>query len=111
MDDPSEAYGRIASGMLADPDVTASSVNRAEDAGYDVIVVTLDTPTMGWRERDVQNAYLPFLDGEGVANYLSDPAICHSLDAPPEEDERGALWQFIEQFGDLSMDWETVEFV
>jgi isopentenyl diphosphate isomerase/L-lactate dehydrogenase-like FMN-dependent dehydrogenase len=95
----------------ADPDVTASFVNRAEEAGYEAIVVTLDTPTMGWRERDVQNAYLPFLDGDGVANYLSDPAFRDSLDAPPEEDERGALWQFIEQFGDLSMDWETVEFV
>ncbi|MFC4449952.1 alpha-hydroxy-acid oxidizing protein [Halorussus aquaticus] len=93
----------------ADPDVTESFVNRAEDAGYEAIVITLDTPTMGWRERDVANAYLPFLDGEGVANYLSDPAFRDSLDAPPEEDEQGALWQFVEQFGDLSMDWETVE--
>ncbi|WP_137287027.1 alpha-hydroxy-acid oxidizing protein [Halorussus salinisoli] len=93
----------------ADPDVTASFVSRAEDAGYDAIVITLDTPTMGWRERDVANAYLPFLDGEGVANYRSDPAFRDSLDDPPEEDERGALWQFVEQFGDLSMDWRTVE--
>jgi isopentenyl diphosphate isomerase/L-lactate dehydrogenase-like FMN-dependent dehydrogenase len=95
----------------ADPDVTASFLRRAEDAGYEAVVVTLDTPTMGWRERDVQNAYLPFLDGEGVANYLSDPAFRDGLDAPPEEDERAALWQFVEQFGDLSMDWETVESV
>lgn len=95
----------------ADRDVTSSFLNRAEDAGYEAVVVTLDTPTMGWRERDVQNAYLPFLDGEGVANYLSDPAFRESLDVPPEEDERAALWQFVEQFGDLSMDWDTIEFV
>ena len=95
----------------ADRDVTASFIERAEAAGYEAVVVTLDTPTMGWRERDVQNAYLPFLDGEGVANYLSDPAFRDSLDAPPEEDERAALWRFVEQFGDLSMDWDTVEFV
>ena len=93
----------------ADPDVTESFVTRAENAGYEAIVITLDTPTMGWRERDVANAYLPFLDGEGVANYLSDPAFRDSLDAPPEEDEQAALWRFVEQFGDLSMDWETVE--
>ncbi|UPW00018.1 alpha-hydroxy-acid oxidizing protein [Halorussus gelatinilyticus] len=93
----------------ADPDVTESFVRRAEDAGYEAIVITLDTPTMGWRERDVANAYLPFLDGEGVANYLSDPAFRDTLDAPPEEDEQSALWRFVEQFGDLSMDWETVE--
>lgn len=94
-----------------DPDVTASFLERAEESGYEAVVMTLDTPTMGWRERDVENAYLPFLDGEGVANYLSDPAFRDSLDAPPEEDESTALWAFIEQFGDLSMDWETVEFV
>ncbi len=93
----------------ADPDVTESFVTRAENAGYEAIVITLDTPTMGWRERDVANAYLPFLDGEGVANYLSDPAFRETLDAPPEEDEQAALWRFVEQFGDLSMDWETVE--
>jgi isopentenyl diphosphate isomerase/L-lactate dehydrogenase-like FMN-dependent dehydrogenase len=93
------------------PDVTASFLERAEESGYEAVVMTLDTPTMGWRERDVENAYLPFLDGEGVANYLSDPAFRDSLDAPPEEDESTALWEFIEQFGDLSMDWETVEFV
>lgn len=94
-----------------DPEVTASFLERAEAAGYEAVVVTLDTPTMGWRERDVANAYLPFLDGEGVANYLSDPAFRESLDESPEDDEQAALWRFIEQFGDLSMDWETVEFV
>ncbi|WP_135826087.1 alpha-hydroxy-acid oxidizing protein [Halorussus ruber] len=94
-----------------DPDVTASFLERAQQAGYEAVVMTLDTPTMGWRERDVENAYLPFLDGEGVANYLSDPAFRETLSAPPEEDESTALWEFIEQFGDLSMDWETVEFV
>ncbi|WP_115862689.1 alpha-hydroxy-acid oxidizing protein [Halorussus litoreus] len=110
-DELGEATGWFQLYPSVDPDVTASFLDRAESAGYEAVVVTLDTPTMGWRERDVQNAYLPFLDGEGVANYLSDPAFRDSLDAPPEDDERGALWQFIDQFGDLSMDWDTVEFV
>ncbi|WP_458206483.1 lactate 2-monooxygenase [Haladaptatus sp. NG-SE-30] len=94
-----------------DRDVTASFLHRAEDAGYEAIVVTLDTPMMGWRERDVDHAYLPFLDGEGVANYLTDPAFRDSLDAPPEEDERGALWQFTEIFGDPSLTWDDLDFL
>lgn len=30
-------------------------VRRAKDAGYDVLMVTIDTPTTGWRLRDVRN--------------------------------------------------------
>ncbi len=33
----------------SDRDVAASFIERAEDAGYEAIVVTLDTPKMGWR--------------------------------------------------------------
>ena len=43
----------------------ASFVRRAEAAGYGAIVVTLDTLTLGWRPRDLRNAYLPFRQGEG----------------------------------------------
>ncbi len=95
----------------ADRDVTASFVNRAEDAGFEAIVVTLDTPIMGWRERDVEHAYLPFLDQEGVANYFSDPAFRESLDAPPEDDPTAAVWQFTELFGDPSLTWDDLDFL
>src|SRR5262249_5142587 len=58
-----------------DDELAASFVRRAEAAGYSAIVVTLDTFLLGWRERDIQNAYLPFLKGEGLANYFSDPVF------------------------------------
>ncbi|MCK9906229.1 alpha-hydroxy-acid oxidizing protein, partial [Frankia sp. Cpl3] len=48
-----------------DPDVTASLLRRAEAAEYSAVVVTLDLPVYGWRERDVRNAYNPFHRGEG----------------------------------------------
>ncbi|MFH5798261.1 alpha-hydroxy-acid oxidizing protein [Haladaptatus sp. CMAA 1911] len=95
----------------ADRDVTASFLSRAEDAGYEAVVVTLDTPMMGWRERDVDHAYLPFLDGEGVANYLSDPAFRDALDSPPEEDMSSALWRFTETFEDPSLSWDDLDFL
>ena len=65
-----------------DPAIARSFVERAELAGYSAIVVTLDTPMMAWRELDLQNVYLPFLIGEGIGNYLTDPAFRSGLHTP-----------------------------
>ncbi len=59
----------------SDDDVAASLVQRAEASGAEAIVVTLDTHVLGWRPRDLDLAYLPFARGEGLAQYLSDPAF------------------------------------
>ncbi|ONG50147.1 lactate 2-monooxygenase [Pseudoroseomonas deserti] len=56
-------------------ELTQSFVQRAEAAGYEAIVVTLDTTQIGWRPRDLATGYLPFLRGRGLANYLSDPVF------------------------------------
>ena len=91
-----------------DRDVAASFVDRAERAGYEAVVVTVDTPMLAWRERDVADAYLPFLDGEGIANYLSDPAFRARLDVPPEDNEFVAIREFVEIFGDPSLTWDDL---
>ncbi len=64
-------------------ELTESFVARAEAAGYEAIVVTLDTTEIGWRTRDLASAYLPFLRGRGIANYVSDPVFAG---IPVEED-------------------------
>lgn len=56
-------------------DVVASFVKRAEAAGYSALVVTLDTLTLAWRDRDLRNRYMPFIHGEGIAQYTSDPVF------------------------------------
>ncbi|CDW94384.1 hypothetical protein [Sporisorium scitamineum] len=56
-----------------DDELTESLLARAKKAGYRVLVVTLDTWNLGWRPRDLDTAYNPFLTGEGVANVFSDP--------------------------------------
>lgn len=56
-------------------ELTASFVERAERAGYEAIVVTVDTTMLGWRVRDLEGGYLPFLRGRGIANYVSDPVF------------------------------------
>jgi lactate 2-monooxygenase len=52
-----------------------SFVQRAEKCGCTAIVVTLDTTMLGWRTRDLDVAYLPFLEGKGIAQYTSDPVF------------------------------------
>lgn len=66
-------------------DLVASLVQRAEASGCGAIVVTLDTTMLGWRLRDLDLAYLPFLRGRGIAQYTSDPVFQELLDQPEEE--------------------------
>lgn len=69
----------------SDDDFVRSLVGRAEQSGCEAIVVTLDTTLLGWRPRDLDLAYLPFLRGLGLAQYLSDPVFRAKVpDAPPD---------------------------
>jgi len=86
-------------------ELAASLIHRAEAAGYRALVVTLDTWLLGWRPRDLQEAYLPFLQGIGIANYLSDPVFRSTLAAPPEEDAQAAVGQFVGVFSNPSVNW------
>lgn len=56
--------------------LVASLLRRAEGVGAQAIVITLDTHTLGWRPRDLDLAYLPFIHGIGIAQYTSDPVFC-----------------------------------
>lgn len=91
-----------------DPEVRRSLVARAEAAGNEAIVVTLDTLTMPWRPRDLQNAYLPFLLGEGIANYTADPAFRAKLEKTPEEDPQGAIGMWAATFPNPGMSWDDL---
>jgi lactate 2-monooxygenase len=56
-------------------ELVASFVGRAERCGCEAIVITLDTTLLGWRTRDLELGYLPFLHGRGLAQYTSDPVF------------------------------------
>lgn len=64
-------------------ELVESLVARAEACGCGAIVVTLDTTILGWRPRDLEPAFLPFLRGKGIAQYTSDPVFRSLLDRPP----------------------------
>jgi lactate 2-monooxygenase len=86
-------------------ELAASFLARAVAAGYEAIVLTLDTWMLGWRPRDLQSAYLPFLKGEGVANYFSDPVFRAALAKPPEEDIGAAIGHWAYQFSNPTVTW------
>jgi len=65
-------------------DVVASFVERAEKCGCSAIVVTLDTTMLGWRPRDLDRASLPFLRGQGIAQYTSDPVFMQQVKERPD---------------------------
>ena len=88
-----------------DRELAGSLVDRAGAAGYGAIVVTLDTLTLGWRDRDLRNGYLPFLQGEGLAQFFSEPLFLERLDAPPEEDVQSASLLALAAFPNLALTW------
>lgn len=92
-------------------ELAGSLVRRAERAGYQAIVVTLDAHTLGWRPRDLAHGYLPFMHAQGLANYFTDPVFRSMLASPPEEDPGSAVMLFAQLFGNPSLTWDDLEFL
>ena len=66
-------------------EISFSMVKRAEAAGYEAIVLTVDTTMLGWREEDIRNQYSPLKRGFGQGNYISDPVFMASLSDHTQE--------------------------
>lgn len=93
------------------PELTASMLQRAERAGYKALVVTLDTSMLAWRERDLQHAYLPFILGQGLANYFSDPVFRALLSQPPEQNPAAAIQLWSSLFSNTALIWRDISFL
>jgi lactate 2-monooxygenase len=90
----------------AEREVAASLVARAEAAGFGALMVTLDTFMMGWRPTDLDAAYLPFLAGTGIANYLTDPAFNAGLSEEAPLGEKVFRWAAM--FGNPRLTWDDL---
>ena len=53
-------------------ELVESFVRRAEAIRATALVVTLDTQLLGWRTHDLDLGSLPFVRGQGIAQYTSD---------------------------------------
>jgi L-lactate dehydrogenase (cytochrome) len=49
--------------LVGGRDVASAAIERARAAGYSALVVTIDTPVAGMRERDVRNGMKALVDG------------------------------------------------
>ncbi len=94
-----------------DPEVCVSLLNRAAAAGYQALVVTLDTWTLAWRPHDLDHGYLPFLRGTGVANTFADPAFRATLAAPPEQDTPAAVLRWVATYTGTDRGWDQLAFL
>lgn len=92
-----------------DDELAASFVRRAEAAGFGAIVVTVDTFILAWRERDIRNAYLPFLRGDGLANYFSDPVFRRAVGGDPLLHPARAAEYFTQIWSDPSRTWPNLQ--
>jgi L-lactate dehydrogenase (cytochrome) len=89
--------------------IVESFVGRAEAAGYGAIVVTVDTFIPGWKPRDLQQAWLPFLKGMGVSNFFQDPVFREGLEKTPEEDAGAATGHLAGVYVNPSLTWDDLE--
>lgn len=96
---------------VSDRKIVESFVRRAEAAGYGAIVVTLDTLVLGWRPRDLAKSYLPFVKGDGCAQFFTDPVFCSYLQAPPEEDVLAAAALMLSTFPNLALTWDDLDWL
>ncbi len=94
-----------------DRDVGASFLARAKAAGFSALLLTLDTFILAWRPRDLAHAYLPFLQGLGLANYETDPAFLAGLDKSPQEDPTASILHWQSMFGDPRNTWSDLAWV
>ena len=94
-----------------DPDVCASFLDRAAASGFSTLVVTLDTWLLGWRPHDLDQSYLPFIRGTGLAVYFSDPVFRAGLEKAPEDDLMAALLRWLPMFTGTDHSWGDLPFL
>lgn len=97
--------------MVNDREVVASLVRRAEACGARALVFTVDTAMVGWRDRDLRNGYVPFLEDEGIRQYTSDPVFRSRLAKTPESDPKAAGAAVMQMFPHPSLSWDDLSWL
>ena len=67
----------------SDDDLTRSYLRSAKQHSYEVLVVTVDTWDLGWRTRDLDRGFFPFIRGIGVQIGLEDACAHEKLGFDP----------------------------
>ena len=89
--------------VMEDHGRTEELIGRAHRAGYSAIVLTVDLPVLGIRDRDERNAFaLP--EGVEFANL-----VAQTEDASGTEGSE--LFEFVAHEHDRSLDWDDLEWI
>ena len=87
--------------VFRDRGLTRELVERVEAAGYEAILLTVDAPVLGRRERDVRNAF-------ELPDHLTVACVDDPVDAP--RGESGLAAYFASQL-DPSLTWSDLEWL
>lgn len=85
--------------------ISYSMVKRAEEAGFEAIVLTIDTFMFGWREEDMRNRYSPLKEGYGKANYITDNVFLATL---RNDDNESVIQEILQNIYHPSLNWKHV---
>jgi L-lactate dehydrogenase (cytochrome) len=109
--------------VMKDRDVTRRLVERAREAGYKALCLTVDLPVLGQRERDLRNGATipPKITVRNVVDVLRRPGWLRRVWFGPEitfqnflgsstalTSEMGTLWQYVNSLNDPSVDWDDL---
>ncbi|WP_107924465.1 alpha-hydroxy acid oxidase [Lysinibacillus parviboronicapiens] len=86
-------------------EIAYSMVARAEAAGFEAIVLTVDTVMLGWREEDVRNQFSPLKLGYARGNYVNDPVFMASL---PDDSFESYVQGVLQNVFHPTLNWENV---
>lgn len=90
--------------VYKDREVTRHLIERAEVAGCKALVLTVDAPCLGVRERDVRNKFkLP--EGLYVKNLLPE-----GKELLPEKNTSG-IASYVSEYFDPSLSWKDIEWI
>lgn len=92
---------------MQDRDVTASLVHRAERAGYNAIMLTVDSQISAWRLRNLENRYSSSQDAER-ANLLTDPVVKERLSEHSDGDAETSVHSLPNVSKDSTLTWEDI---
>ena len=88
-----------------DDELAESLVRRAEAAGYGAIVLTSTRSTSAGATATSRTATCRSSQGEGLAQFFSDPLFRERLEQPPEDDLAAASFQALVTFPNLALTW------
>lgn len=90
--------------VYKDRELTRDLVARVEAAGYGALALTVDTPLLGRRERDLRNRFaLP--PGITIKNF---EVARERLPGVLRWDDASSFWAYVHRQFDASLTWETL---